>query len=114
VPRDEVRIRTPSASTYRIRGSLSGEGAHTGDVLADDERLDGLGALVGVNGLHVGYVPDDVEVERVPLPPSRSRAAQHTWRALRVLFIFASAAMVSVSQPSSTSRPAAGSTAASR
>src|SRR6266540_7216036 len=69
VPRTEVRSRTPSTSTYRMRGSpsgdvLSGERADTGDVLPDDERLDGLGALVGVDGLDVGHVPHDVEVQQ--------------------------------------------------
>src|SRR4249920_3112251 len=43
VPRTEVRSRSPSTSTYRMRGLLSSGGADTGDVLPHDERLDGLG-----------------------------------------------------------------------
>src|ERR1700730_9318830 len=64
VPRMEVRSRTPSTSTNRIRGSVLREGANTGDVLPDDGRLDRLGALVGVDGFDVGHVPHDVEVEQ--------------------------------------------------
>src|SRR5690242_6099834 len=59
-PRTAIRSRTPSTSTCRT----SGEGADTGDVPADDEGLDGFGAFVGVDGLDVGHVPDDVEVEQ--------------------------------------------------
>src|SRR3954471_24799088 len=64
VPRTEVRSRTPSTSTYRICGSSSGEGADTGDVPSDDQRLHGLGALVGVDDLDVAHVPDDVVLEQ--------------------------------------------------
>src|SRR5690242_6765463 len=67
LPRTDVRSRTPSTSTNRITGwsgQWSGEGADTGDVPADDERLDGLGSFVGVDRLDVGHVPDDVEVEQ--------------------------------------------------
>ena len=42
---------------------------------------------------------------RMPLPPSRSRASAITCRALRVLFIFAIAAMVSVRVPAFCSLP---------
>src|SRR5918999_1336987 len=49
-PRAEVRSRTPSTSTSRIV-AWSGEGADTGDIPADDQRLDGLGAFVGVDRL---------------------------------------------------------------
>src|SRR6516162_5039096 len=62
-PRTEVRSRTPPASTNRMAPS-SGEGAGTGDVPAHDERLDGLGAFVGVDRLDVGHVPHDVEVQQ--------------------------------------------------
>src|SRR3954468_17358355 len=64
VPRTEVRSRTPSTSTYRICGSVLGEGADTGDVPSDDQRLHGLGALVGVDDLDVAHVPDDVILEQ--------------------------------------------------
>src|SRR6478609_5276339 len=37
-PRTEVRSRSPSTSTYRMRGLLSSGGADTGDVLPRDER----------------------------------------------------------------------------
>src|SRR4029450_5005905 len=62
-PRTEVRSRTPSTSTNRIC-CWSGEGADTGDLSSDDQRLDGLGALVGVDRLDVGHVPHDVEVQQ--------------------------------------------------
>ena len=41
----------------------------------------------------------------IPLPPSRSRAVMMTCRALLVLCILASAAIVSLSRPSSMRRP---------
>src|SRR4051794_21917865 len=63
-PRTEVRSLTPSTSTNRMDGADSGKGAHARDVLAHDERLDRLGALVGVQGLHVGHVPHHVEVQQ--------------------------------------------------
>src|SRR5215475_16218494 len=47
-PRTAARIRTPPASTNRMVRP-SGAGAGTGDVPADDERLDGLGAFVGLH-----------------------------------------------------------------
>src|SRR5215831_20158908 len=62
-PRTEVRIRTPPASTNRM-ARPSGEGTGTGDVPADDERLDGLGAFVGVDRLDVGHMPHHVEVQQ--------------------------------------------------
>src|SRR6266704_5085401 len=64
-PRTEVRIRSRAASisTNRIVRP-SGERAGTGDVPADDEGLDGLGAFVGVDRLDVGHVPDHVEVKQ--------------------------------------------------
>ena len=37
-----------------------GKRAYTGDVTADDECLDGLGALEGVDRLNVEHVPDNV------------------------------------------------------
>src|SRR6516164_9800596 len=61
-PRTAVRIRTPPASTNRMVRP-SGESAGTGDVPADDECLDGLGAFVGVDRLNVGHVPHYVEVQ---------------------------------------------------
>jgi hypothetical protein len=103
-PRTEVRSRTPSTSTSRIVAG-SGEGTDTGDVRADDEGPDGFGASVGVNRLDVGHVPHHVEVQQDPLPLSRSRASEMSWRASRVLFILAIAAIVSVSVPASISRP---------
>src|SRR3954454_8317152 len=42
----------------------SHECTDTGDVSSDDEGLYRLGAFVGVQGLHVGHVPHDVEVEQ--------------------------------------------------
>src|SRR5258708_28288164 len=67
-PRTETRSLTWSASTSTKRiVRSSGEGAGTGDVPADDERLDGLGALVGVDRLDVGHVPHHVEVEQDPV-----------------------------------------------
>src|SRR5215475_4614240 len=62
-PRTAARIRTPPASTNRM-ARPSGEGTGTGDVPADDERLDGLGAFVGVNSLDVGHVTHHVEVQQ--------------------------------------------------
>src|SRR5215471_7296064 len=62
-PGTAVRIRTPPASTNRMVRP-SGESAGTGDVPADDERLDGLGAFVGVDRLNVGHVPHHVEVQQ--------------------------------------------------
>src|SRR5664279_5283330 len=80
VPRVEVRSRTPSTSRYRMTASpagvavwlgtalvRSGEGSDTGDVPSDDEGLDGFGALVGVQCLDVGHVPDDVVVQQDPV-----------------------------------------------
>src|SRR5260370_32047805 len=62
-PRTEVRNRTRSASTNRMAG-WSRERADTGDIPADDERLDGVGPLVGVDRLDVGQMPHHVEVEQ--------------------------------------------------
>ena len=42
--------RTPNKRAGRTR---SGEGAHSGDIAPDDQRLHGLGALVGVDYLDV-------------------------------------------------------------
>src|SRR5262245_48642552 len=68
VPRTETRTRTWSASTStRLIMRSSGEGAGTGNVPAYDERLNGLGALVGVDRLDVGHVPHHVEVEQDPV-----------------------------------------------
>ncbi len=36
----------------------------TGDVAPDDQRLDGLSASVGVDGLDVGEVPDDAVAQQ--------------------------------------------------
>src|SRR5260221_4429800 len=67
-PRTETRSLTWSASmsTRRIAPS-SGEGAGTGDVPADEERLGGLGAPAGVDGLSVSPRPHPVEVEQDPV-----------------------------------------------
>src|SRR6266700_6167596 len=59
VPETEVCSRTPSTSNL-----VSRKGTDTGDVPSDDQRLNGLGALVGVQRLDVGHVPHDVEVEQ--------------------------------------------------
>src|SRR5664279_2159070 len=90
VPRVEVRSRTPSTSKNRMTAcpggeapgagvpgaavsadrtaaDESGEGSDTGDVPSDDEGLDGFGALVGVQCLDVGHVPDDVVVQQNPV-----------------------------------------------
>src|SRR6478609_1307966 len=71
VPRTRTRSRTSSTWMNRwsaaagSRGPVrSDEGADTGDVPSDDEGLDGLGALVGVDGLNVRHVSDDVVVEQ--------------------------------------------------
>src|SRR5437016_3750002 len=51
-PRTDVRSRTPSTSTNRIVArpdERSDERPDTGDVPPDDQGLDGLGALVGVD-----------------------------------------------------------------
>src|SRR5919205_1540717 len=50
------------------------EGAHACDVPADDQRLDRLGALVGVDDLDVAHVADDVVLEQDPV------AAEHVAR----------------------------------
>src|SRR3712207_1163823 len=78
VPRTDVRSRTSPTSTERISAgaevtgpSLSREGRDAGDVAADDQPLDSLGALVGVDGLDVGHVPDDVEVQQDPVAPQQ-------------------------------------------
>src|SRR6266700_5657672 len=66
-PRTEVRSRRRSAPTLTSTNRMvcwSGECADTGDVPADDEGLDGLGAFVGVDGLDVGHVPHHVEVKQ--------------------------------------------------
>jgi hypothetical protein len=42
----------------------SGKGAGTGDVPADDEGLDGLGAFLGAGRVDVGQVPHHVEVQQ--------------------------------------------------
>src|SRR5215475_8124737 len=60
LPEIATRSRTPSTSTNWI----SREGTDTGDISSHDESLNGLGAFVGVQGLHVGHVPYDVEVEQ--------------------------------------------------
>src|SRR5258708_11251384 len=67
-PRTETRSLTwaASTSTKRIVRS-SGEGPGTGDVPADDEGLDGLGALVGVDRLDVGHVAHQRGVRQDPL-----------------------------------------------
>src|SRR5260370_42161245 len=62
-PRTEGRSRTPPASTNRM-APASGEGAGTGDVPADDERLDALCAFGGVDRLPVGPVPHPVDVRQ--------------------------------------------------
>src|SRR5664279_1508313 len=86
VPRVEIRSRTPSTSRKRMTAGPgggapgasasadrstaadeSGEGSDTGDVPSDDEGLDGFGALVGVQRLDVGHVPDDVVVQQDPV-----------------------------------------------
>src|SRR5437763_1038670 len=66
IPRTEVRSRIRSAlmSANRMVGGWSGERAGTGDVPADDERLDGLGAFISVDGLDIGHVPHHVEVQQ--------------------------------------------------
>ncbi|GMA90965.1 hypothetical protein GCM10025869_14940 [Homoserinibacter gongjuensis] len=43
------------------------EGLHADDVAADDERLDGVGALVRRDDLHVGEVPGHVVLEQEPV-----------------------------------------------
>src|SRR6516165_7091476 len=42
----------------------SDKGAQAGDVAAHQEGLDRLGSLVGVDGLNIGHVPDDVVLEQ--------------------------------------------------
>src|SRR3712207_6715583 len=63
--------RTPTPTPKRtITGSTragSGERSDAGDVAADDQRLDGLGALVGVDDLDVAHVTDDVVLEQDPI-----------------------------------------------
>src|SRR5258708_3545864 len=67
-PRTETRSLTWSASTSTKRiVRSSGEGARTRDVPADDERLDGLGARVGVDRLDAVPVPHPGEVEEDPV-----------------------------------------------
>src|SRR4051812_10776752 len=43
------------------------EGVLAGDVAADDQRLDRIGAFVGVDRLDVGEVPGDVVVQDNPV-----------------------------------------------
>src|SRR6478735_8720358 len=77
LPRVEVRSRTRSTSRNLMTASSggvarwfggwpvgSGEGADTGDIPSDDEGLDGLGALVGMQGLDVRQVPYHVVFEQ--------------------------------------------------
>ena len=45
-------------------GCSSGERPDTGDLAPDNEGLDGFGPLIGVQCLHVGHVPNHVEVEQ--------------------------------------------------
>jgi hypothetical protein len=45
----------------------SDEGAQAGDVAPDEQGLDRLGPLVGVDGFHVGHVLDDVVLEQNPV-----------------------------------------------
>src|SRR2546429_6380748 len=61
---------TPSGR-LRAASGTSGEGADPGDVPAHDQRLDGLGALVGVQHLDVGHVADHVVLEQDPVAPQQ-------------------------------------------
>src|SRR5438046_9441824 len=60
LPEIAMRSRTPSTSTNWI----SREGTDTGDISSHDERLNSLGAFVGVQRLDVGHMPYDVKVEQ--------------------------------------------------
>ena len=103
-----VRSRTRSVrmSTNRMVRP-SGKGAGTSDVPAHDEGLDGLGAFVGVGRLDAGPVPHHVEVQQDAVAAEQVPCLAMTFRALRVLFILAIAAIVParVSMPYSMSRP---------
>src|SRR5690349_2981303 len=68
-----MRSRVPSTST----NLTSRKGTDTGDVPSDDQGLDGLRALVGVQGLDVGHVPDDVEVEQDAVPAEQIAGLGH-------------------------------------
>jgi hypothetical protein len=47
-----------------VPSSTSGECGQAGDIPADDQGLDAVGALVGVHDLHVGHVPGDVVLQQ--------------------------------------------------
>src|SRR3954469_11759092 len=63
-----VRRPVLSDPTPRVSGASRGEASRErrepGDLAAEDQRLDGLGALVGVHELHVGQVAGDVVPEQ--------------------------------------------------
>ena len=56
-------LRCPSPSHPNHISPPLGEGLLSGDLPPHDERQDGIGAVVGIDGLHVGQVPGDVVLE---------------------------------------------------
>ena len=62
-PRPGPRAEVGDGARGRGGGDVSERG-DAGDVAADDQRLDGVGALVGVHDLHVGHVPGDVVLQQ--------------------------------------------------
>ena len=62
------------------------EGADAGDVAADDQRLHGLGALVGVDDLDVALVADHVVLEQDAVAAEQvARLGDHAARLARVV-----------------------------
>jgi hypothetical protein len=57
---DYICHGTPAANALLC----SSEGVEPGDRASNDQGLNGVGALVGVNGFDVGVVPRDVVIEQ--------------------------------------------------
>jgi hypothetical protein len=68
------------------------EGVEPGDRASDDQGLNGVGALVGVNGFDVGVVPSDVVIEQDPVAAQDIPSIAQTRRAPSPVFSLASAA----------------------